>query len=69
MKERPMSNQTPPDNKRISKNLKKPEVETKVVRIEAEDHDWLKETAYVDRVTMKDLVAELIKFYKENNQK
>ena len=67
MRKKRMSNERTPVNKRIANNLRKPESETKIIRIDESDHEWLKETAYIDRTTMKDLVSKVIEYYKNNN--
>ena len=65
MKKRRMSNEAPPTNKRIQKsNLKKSEEKTRMVRIDEDDHEWIKNKAYQERLTMKEMVSLLIENYK-----
>lgn len=61
------SNQEPPQNKRLKKgDLKKVNRKTQHIRIDDEDYNWIKETAYIERISMKDLVAKLVENYKAN---
>lgn len=39
---------------------------TKLVRIDKADHEWLKKTAYMDRLSIKEVVHKVINNYKEN---
>ncbi len=66
MKKKRMSNEIPPINKRIeNKNsMKKETSKTQMVRIDEEDHEWIKNQAYEKRLTMKDMVSLLIENYK-----
>jgi len=65
MKKRRMSNETPPTNKRIQKrNLKKAVEKTRMIRIDEDDHEWIKNKAYQERLTMKEMVTILIENYK-----
>lgn len=52
---------TPPKRKRETKVVDK----TKMVRIDEADHEWLKETAYLERISIKDLVTKVINDFKE----
>lgn len=64
MKNNKMSNETPPVNKRIKKkNIRKAEDKTKMIRIDEADHEWIKEKAFQERLTMKDMVTTLIEQY------
>lgn len=59
------SNQEPPQNKRLKKDdLKKVNRKTQHIRIDDEDYNWIKETAYIERISMKDLITKLVENYK-----
>jgi len=59
------SNKKTPQNKRINKeNMKKANRKTQHIRIDEEDYQWIKDTAYIERISMKDLVSKVIKEYK-----
>lgn len=63
------SNQEPPQNKRLKKeDMTKVNRKTQHIRIDEEDYNWIKETAYIERLSMKDLVSKVIKFYVEENK-
>lgn len=42
--------------------------ETKLVRIGKADHEWLKEKAYIDRISIKEAVHTIIQEYKSKNK-
>jgi len=59
----------PPKNKRLKKDdMKKSNRKTQHIRIDEEDYKWIKETAYIDRISMKDLVSNLVENYREQNK-
>ena len=66
MKNKRMSSEIPPTNKRIeNKNsMKKETSKTQMVRIDEEDHEWIKNEAYEKRLTIKDMISLLIENYK-----
>jgi len=58
------SNQTPPQNKRIKKDdMRKTNRKTQHIRIDENDYEWIKEKAYLERISMKDLVSKLVENY------
>lgn len=59
----------PPKNKRLKKDdMKKSNRKTQHIRIDEEDYNWIKETAYIERLSMKDLVSKLVENYTEQNK-
>jgi len=59
----------PPKNKRIKKeDIETGNRKTQHIRIDEEDYKWIKETAYIDRISMKDLVSNLVENYREQNK-
>lgn len=44
------------------------ENETKLVRIDKADHEWLKEKAYIDRLSIKEVVHVIIDNYKSKKE-
>lgn len=44
------------------------ENETKLVRIDKADHEWLKEKAYIDRLSIKEVVHIIIDNYKSKKE-
>lgn len=66
MKNKRMSAERPPTNKRIQKNdLKKEEVKTRMIRVDDNDHEWIKNKAFEERLSMKEMVTILIEEYKK----
>lgn len=63
------SNQTPPQNKRIKKDdMRKANRKTQHIRIDENDYEWIKEKAYLERISMKDLVSKLVENYSDQNK-
>lgn len=59
--------------KKMSTNQRKDknhnlENETKLVRIDKADHEWLKEKAYIDRLSIKEVVHVIIDNYKSKKE-
>lgn len=72
MKTERRSSHIPPTNARNSRSAnareeKIPESHenTKMVRVDIDDHSWLRDKAYQERVTMKELVSIVIDNYKK----
>lgn len=66
MKNKRMSAERPPTNKRIQKNdLKKAEEKTRMIRVDDNDHEWIKNKAFEERLSMKEMVTILIEEYKK----
>lgn len=59
----------PPKNKRLKKDdMKKSNRKTQHIRIDEEDYNWIKEAAYIERLSMKGLVSKLVENYTEQNK-
>ena len=66
MKNKRMSAERPPTNKRIQKNdFKKEKVKTRMIRVDDNDHEWIKNKAFEERLSMKEMVTILIEEYKK----